>query len=234
LLRKVDMSVKTILLPLLLVLSVRLPAGERVLVCLGDSLTAGYGVDEGEAYPALLQRSLQPQWRVVNAGVSGDTSADGLKRLDWVLRSQPDAVFVALGANDGLRGMDPKLTEANLVAVIEKVKASGAQAYLAGLDLPSNLGSTYRQQFKAIYPRVAKAEGVPLLGFLLKGVGGEAALNQADGMHPNAAGHVKVAAHVLAFLRPRLRALAPRHRDGFADAVHVVSHRDAPAPGEKP
>ncbi len=169
---------------------------------------------------------------MVNAGVSGDTSAGGLKRLDWVLRSQPDAVLVALGANDGLRGLDPKATEANLMAAIKKIKASGAQPYLAGLDLPTNLGAGYREEFKAVYPRVAKASGVPLLGFLLKGVGGEPSLNQADGMHPNEAGQVKVAAHVLAFLKPRLAALPPRARGIGAlrktDAAKVLRRRDSP------
>jgi acyl-CoA thioesterase-1 len=221
------MTFKSLVLTLGLSLAAALPAAERLLLCLGDSLTAGYGLDEAQAYPALLQRSLQPQWRVVNAGVSGDTTADGLKRLDWVLRSRPDAVFVALGANDGLRGLDPKQTEANLTALIQKIQASGAQAYLAGLALPTNLGAGYRGQFKAVYPRVAKATGAPLLGFLLKGVGGEPALNQADGMHPNEAGQIKVAAHVLAFLKPRLAALPARARGGEEEAVKVLRRRDS-------
>src|ERR1035437_9124154 len=103
------------------VLAAPLQAAQKVLVCLGDSLTAGLGLDEEFAYPALLEKSLSPAWRVVNAGVSGDTSAGGLKRLDWVLRGRPDAVFVALGANDGLRGMDPEATEANLTAIVKKI-----------------------------------------------------------------------------------------------------------------
>jgi len=186
-------------------------AAERLLTCLGDSLTAGYGLDENQAYPALIEKTLSqatPPWRVVNAGVSGDTSAGGLKRVDWILRSHPDAVFIALGANDGLRGMDPKATEANLVAIIRKLKAAGVQPYLAGLDLPTNLGTDYRDRFKAVYPRVAQAEHVPLMGFLLTGVAGQANLNLADGMHPNAQGHVRIAGHVLAFLQPKLRVLA--------------------------
>jgi acyl-CoA thioesterase-1 len=210
LLRKVFMKRWACLFFLVLGLAPPL-AADRLLACLGDSLTAGYGLDEGQAYPALIEKTLSqetPAWRVVNAGVSGDTSAGGLKRVDWILRSHPDAVFVALGANDGLRGFDPTVTEANLLAIIRKLKAAGVQPYLAGLDLPTNLGADYRERFKAVYPRVAQAEHVPLMGFLLTGVAGQAGLNLADGMHPNAQGHVIVAAHVLAFLQPRLRSLA--------------------------
>ena len=206
-------------------------AGERVLVCLGDSLTAGYGLSEDKAYPALLPASL-PGWTVVNAGVSGDTTAGGLKRLDWALRSQPDAVLVALGANDGLRAVPVEATEANLRAILQKIKASGAKAYLAGMDLPTNLGDAYRDQFKAVFKRVAKAEKVETLNFLLAGVGGHPELNQSDGMHPTEAGQVIVAATVTAFLKPKLAALPPRRRAEGTGATKILRRRQKLSQGE--
>jgi acyl-CoA thioesterase-1 len=223
------MTLKTLLLTLLLALTGVLSAAERVLVCFGDSLTAGLGVDEEKAYPALLQKALgqgADPWRVVNAGVSGDTTAGGLKRLDWVLRGQPDAVLVALGANDGLRGFDPKVTEANLLAILKKIRAAGAVPLLAGIDLPTNLGPTFRQAFKAMYPRLAKAEKVPLMPFLLLDVGGVPSLNQADGLHPNEAGHAIVAKHVLEFLKPHLKAVALRAQAGKTAPAKVVRRRN--------
>jgi acyl-CoA thioesterase-1 len=174
-----------------------------VLVCLGDSLTAGYGLDEDESYPALLAKKL-PEWSIVNAGVSGDTTAGGLKRLDWILRSKPEAVFVALGANDGLRGIKPAETEKNLGAIISKIKASGARAYLGGMLVPTNYGEEYFFDFKVLYPSVAKKYGVPLLPFILEGVGGVARLNQADGIHPTAEGAGIMAANIHSFLRRHL------------------------------
>lgn len=178
---------------------------ESTLVCLGDSLTAGYGLDESEAYPALLEKKLRG-WKVVNAGVSGDTTAGGLKRLDWILKSKPDAVFVALGANDGLRAIKPIETEKNLNAIIAAVKKSGARAFLAGMLVPTNYGETYFFDFKVLYPRVAKKQAVPLMPFILEGVGGVASLNQADGIHPTAEGAKIVAEQVWAFLKKRLPA----------------------------
>jgi acyl-CoA thioesterase-1 len=229
------MTPKILFLTLFLTLTGALSAAERVLVCLGDSLTAGLGVDEEKAYPALLQKALgqgKDPWRVVNAGISGDTSAGGLKRLDWVLRGQPEVVFVALGANDGLRGFDPKTTETNLRAILKKIKAAGAVPLLAGIDLPTNLGPTYRDAFRAIYPQVAKAEGVPLMTFLLQGVGGVAGLNQADGVHPNEAGHALIAKHVLAFLRPHLKAVPPRAGAGESAPAKVLRRRDVAGAGK--
>jgi len=199
---------------LTLFLAPGLPAqAPRTLVCLGDSLTAGYGLDEDKAYPALLQARLDrdlPGWTVHNAGVSGDTTAGGLKRLDWILRGKPDVVLVCMGANDGLRGVPAKETEANLNAMLAKIKAAGALPLLAGMDLPTNLGEAYRRDFRAIFPRVAKAQKAALLDFLLKGVGGEVALNLADGIHPNEAGQAKVADNVAQFVLPRLKALPAR------------------------
>lgn len=188
-----------------------LGAAERVLLCLGDSLTAGLGLDESQAWPALLQARLDkelPGWKVVNAGVSGDTTAGGLQRLDWLLKAKPPAAFVCLGGNDGLRGVAVAETEANLKAIVRKLKSAGASVHLGGMDLPTNLGESYRRDFRAVYPRVAKATAVPLLGFMLEGVGGLPAMNQADGIHPTAEGQARVAANVGAFLIPKLKGLA--------------------------
>jgi acyl-CoA thioesterase I len=173
------------------------------LICLGDSITAGYGLDESDAYPALLAYEL-PGWSVANAGVSGDTTAGALKRLDWLLKSRPDAVFVALGGNDGLRGFKPAETEKNLEAILAKIKAAGAKAYLAGMLVPTSYGQDYFFQVKALYPRVAKKAGVAFYPFLLEGVGGRPALNQADGLHPTAEGQKILAKNIGAFLKRQL------------------------------
>lgn len=182
-------------------------AAERVLLCLGDSLTAGYGLDESQAWPALLQARLDRQgldWRVINAGVSGDTTAGGLQRLDWLLKAAPDAAYVCLGANDGLRGVATSETRRNLKAILRRLKGAGVRVFLGGMDLPLNLGDGYRREFRAIFPALAKEEAVPLQRFLLEGVGGVKALNQADGMHPTAEGQAIVEANVARFLMPYL------------------------------
>lgn len=202
-----------------------LGAADKVLLCLGDSLTAGYGLDESEAWPALLQQRLDrelPGWRVVNAGVSGDTTAGGLKRLDWLLRAKPAAAFVCLGGNDGLRGLAPAETRRNLDAILKQLKTSGARPFLSGMDLPLNLGASYRKDFKDIFPAAAKAQGVELLPFMLQGVGGVAALNQADGIHPTAEGQAKVAKNVGDFLLPRLRSI---QGNGSASETKVLRRR---------
>jgi acyl-CoA thioesterase-1 len=187
-------------------------APERVLLCLGDSLTAGYGLDEDQAWPELLQKRLDrelPGWRVVNAGVSGDTTTDALARLDWVLRSAPTAAFVCLGANDGLRGQPVADIERRLDAVLARLRNAGVAVTLAGMQVPSNLGTGYRRDFKALFARAARRNSAAFMPFLLEGVGGLPALNQADGAHPNAAGERVIARHVADFLIPRLRALKP-------------------------
>jgi acyl-CoA thioesterase-1 len=199
----------------------------KTLLCLGDSLTAGYGLDESQAWPALLQARLDaalPGWRVVNAGVSGDTSDDALQRLGWLLKSPPTAAFVCLGGNDGLRGLKPAHTEANLRRILARLRGAGAVCSLAGMDLPTNLGPEYRQAFKALFPRVATAAHAGFMPFLLQGVGGIPALNQADGIHPNAEGARIVADHVAAFLIPRLRSL--HARAAFAGPARVLRHRE--------
>jgi acyl-CoA thioesterase-1 len=167
------------------------PAG--TIVALGDSLTAGYGVAEREAWPALLEARLRAagkRWRVVNAGVSGETSSGTLSRADWVVRQlRPDVVILAIGANDGLRGIDPKLVRANVIAIVRKLQAGGATVVLAGMRMVVNMGADYTKAFAAVYPAAARETGVDLVPFLLEGVAAVPALNQEDGIHPTAAGH---------------------------------------------
>jgi acyl-CoA thioesterase I len=196
------------LVVLLVLLSAPAPAPERVVVALGDSLTAGLGVSAEESYPALLQARLERAgfpYRVVNAGVSGDTTAGALRRLDWVLRAHPAVVIVALGANDGLRGLPVAAMRDNLTAIVTRLQAAGARVLLAGLRLPPNYGAAYTREFAEAFPAVARRTSVPLLPFLLEGVAGVTALNQPDGIHPNAAGQRVVAETVWRSLRPLLQ-----------------------------
>ena len=184
------------------------PADERVIAALGDSLTAGLGVAAEEAYPALLERRLRQAgfpYRVVNAGVSGDTSAGGLRRLDWVLRSRPEIVIVALGANDGLRGVPVAALRDNLTAIVARLQASGVRVLLVGMRLPPNYGAAYADDFARTFHDVARRTSTAFLPFLLEGVGGDPALNQADGIHPNAAGQRAVAEQIWPSLEPLLR-----------------------------
>jgi acyl-CoA thioesterase-1 len=186
-------------------------AGAPLVIFLGDSLTAGLGLDEAEAYPALLggllARAGEPV-RVLNAGVSGDTTAGGLRRLPWLLGQHPAVVVVSLGGNDGLRGTPLAEIEANLRQIVRRSQAAGARVLLAGMQMPPNYGPEYAGGFAAIYPRLARELGVPLVPFLLAGVGGDPALNQADGIHPTARGDEIVAGNVLPYLR-RLLAARP-------------------------
>lgn len=171
-------------------------SGDPLVVFLGDSLTAGYGLGGEQAYPALVEKRLQEQGvpvRVLNAGVSGDTTAGGLSRLDWLLSQKPDVVVVGLGGNDGLRGLPLEQADRNLREIVRRSKAAGARVLLLGMQIPPNYGPEYAQGFADMYPRIAKEMDVPLVPFLLEGVGGDAALNQADGIHPTAAGQEKVA-----------------------------------------
>jgi len=182
-------------------------AAERVVVALGDSLTAGLGVAPDEAYPALLDARLRREgygYRVVNAGVSGDTSAAGLRRVDWVLKSKPDVVIVALGANDGLRGQPVDALARNLEAIVTRVRATGARVLLAGMRVPPNYGADYTSAFAAVFPAVARRTGVPLAPFLLDGVAGDARLNQPDGIHPTAEGQRVIAERLWPYVRPLL------------------------------
>ncbi|MBZ5639865.1 MAG: arylesterase [Acidobacteriia bacterium] len=183
------------------------PTGPLV-VFLGDSLTAGLGLSEDLAYPAVLERRLRESGvpvRVVNAGVSGDTTAGGLARLTWILRQRPDVLVVGLGANDALRGQPLPSVEANLRAIVEAGTGAGSRVLLLGMRIPTNYGPDYAEGFAAIYPRLAKSLGVALVPFLLEGVGGRPALNQADGLHPNARGQEIVAENVFPYLERVLR-----------------------------
>jgi acyl-CoA thioesterase I len=183
-------------------------ADDRVIVALGDSLTAGLGVAADEAYPALLEQRLRRAgfaYRVVNAGVSGDTSAGGLRRLDWVLRSRPEIVIVALGANDGLRGLPVATLRDNLTAIVTRLQAGGARVLLVGMRVPPNYGGAYAAAFAEAFRDVARRTSAAFVPFLLEGVGGDPALNQADGIHPNAAGQRAVAERIWPSLRPLLR-----------------------------
>ena len=170
------------------------PAADKAPVSIavvGDSLTAGYGLPETEAFPARLEAALKDcglDVRIVNAGFSGDTTAGGRARLDWPLADRPEIVIIELGANDAMRGLDPAQTEANLDDILARSVASGARVLLAGMLAPPNFGRDYQQQFDGIYPRLAEKHGVPLYPFFLDGVAMDPRLNQADGIHPNAAG----------------------------------------------
>jgi acyl-CoA thioesterase-1 len=181
---------------------------EETIAVLGDSLTAGFGVAPEEAYPALLQERLRREGydaRVVNAGVSGDTTAGGLRRVDWVLRSRPAVVIVALGANDGLRGLSVAAMRANLAEIVERFRAAGARVLLVGMRVPPNYGEAYGREFAAAFPAVARKAGISLMPFLLEGVAGDARLNQPDGIHPTAGGQAIIAERVWPYLRPLLR-----------------------------
>jgi len=162
----------------------------RILV-LGDSLTAGYGLPPGEAFPVILQHRLAADGYTVemlNGGVSGDTTAGGLARLDWALSDKPDYVLLELGANDALRGTDPAVTRAALTDMLTRLKARKIAVLLCGMLAPPNYGTEYAARFNAIYPELSKSFGVPLYPFFLEGVAADAKLNQADGIHPTAEG----------------------------------------------
>jgi acyl-CoA thioesterase I len=189
---------------LLALLSATTARAAEVIVCFGDSLTAGLGLSEDQAYPAHVEKLAKQEgldWRIVNAGVSGDTTAAGLRRVEWVLRAKPTVVFIALGANDGLRSIDPDKTTANLLAIIDKITAKNIRVCLAGMQVPTNYGEEYGARFAAIFPDVAKEKNVPLMPFLLASVGGHQEFNQGDGIHPNAEGQALVARDVFTFLK---------------------------------
>jgi len=166
-------------------------AQTRTLLVLGDSLTAGFGLPADKSFPAQLEAFWRAQGlavKVINAGVSGDTSAGGLARLDWALGARPDAAIVELGANDALRGVEPAAMEANLDAILARMKARGIKILLAGMRAPPNLGRDYGRDFEAVFPRLAARHGALLYPFFLEGVAGEPRLNLPDGMHPTAEG----------------------------------------------
>jgi acyl-CoA thioesterase-1 len=175
------------------------------IVVLGDSLTAGLGLEPGQAYPALLQKRLDTaglKYEVVNAGVSGDTSAGGLRRVDWALDGDVKVLVVALGGNDALRGLPVEQLRENLTTIAERANARGIKVILAGMEAPPNFGPAYTASFRQTYRDVARQHGAVLIPFLLDGVAGLPELNQGDGIHPTAAGAEKVAETVWSALRP--------------------------------
>jgi acyl-CoA thioesterase-1 len=183
----------------------------RTLVFFGDSLTAGYGLADptSQAYPALIQEKIDEAglpWRVVNAGLSGETTSAGLRRVDWILRQPVDIFVLALGANDGLRGIDPSLSRENLEKIVERVRAKNPKVkiVLAGMQMPPAMGPEFSREFGRMFPEVAEKTDATLVPFLLEGVGGRADLNQPDRIHPTAKGHVLIAETVWKVLRPLL------------------------------
>lgn len=190
----------------LVVLSLISPAraaGPIRILAFGDSLTAGYGLPEAETLTARLADALNKMGRpaaVINGGVSGDTTADGLTRIDWALADQPQIMILALGANDMLRGLDPGSTRANLEGIITKAEAAGVQIVLAGMLAPPNLGTEYKNAFDAIYPELAKAHNLLFMPFLLQDVAQVSDLNQGDGIHPNGDGVAVMVRNLLPYV----------------------------------
>ncbi|MFP5457568.1 MAG: arylesterase [Bacteriovoracia bacterium] len=195
---------KLFLLGLFLSLSVQ----AQTVVFIGDSLTEGYGLDPEEAYPAQLEILLKAKGRkdikIVNGGVSGSTTASATQRVKWYLKTKPQIIVLALGANDGLRGLPVAESQRHLKQAIDAVKSAGVKVLLAEMKLPKNYGETYRRDFEQMYTALARTEKVPLLGFMLTGVGGVAALNQPDGIHPTAAGQKKIAENLMKALESHL------------------------------
>lgn len=183
--------------------------GRRSILVLGDSLAAGYGLEQAQAFPALLQEKIDAAglaFEVINAGLSGDTSAGGLRRIDWLLKRKVDVLVLELGGNDGLRGFSTVATRTNLQGIIDRTRTKYPETRLliAGLEMPTNMGPEYVQAFRGIFSDLAKINGAALVPFLLEGVGGRAELNQADRIHPTAEGQRMVAANVWAVLKPML------------------------------
>jgi acyl-CoA thioesterase I len=183
-------------------------ASERVIVAFGDSLTAGLGVPADQTYPALLGDRLRREgyeYKVVNAGVSGDTTAGGLRRVDWALRLKPEIVILELGVNDALRGQNLASVRANLDRLVARFQDAGARVLVAGMRLPPNYGTPYAEEFRRLFGEVARARNAPHIPFFLDGVGAIPRLNQADGIHPTSEGYAIVVEHLWPFLVPLLR-----------------------------
>lgn len=184
------------------------------MVVLGDSLSAGFGLPADAAFPARLEKALKSNGMDVdigNAGVSGDTSSGGRDRLDWSVPEGTEAVILELGANDALRGIDPKVTRAALSDILTRLKARGVAVLLCGMLAPPNYGSDYATRFDAIYPELAKSFGVPLYPFFLEGVAADTRLNQADGMHPTAEGVEVIVKNILPTVKAFLGTLSGQH-----------------------
>ena len=184
-------------------------AAPKTVLFYGDSITAGYGLDPDQAYPAIIEKKIEAaglDWRVINAGLSGETTAGGLRRLDWILRQRVDIFVLALGGNDGLRGVAPDVTRQNLQTIVDRVRGRYPDAIvvIAGMQMPTSMGPDYTTAFRRIFTGLAEANRAPLVPFLLDGVGGIAELNQPDLIHPTAEGQRRVAENVWPVLRPLL------------------------------
>ncbi|MEJ6728884.1 MAG: arylesterase [Akkermansiaceae bacterium] len=184
------------------------PDAKRIVI-LGDSITAGYGLDPKEAYPTLLQTKIDAaklSFTVTNAGVSGDTSAGGLRRVAWAMAKGGDILIIALGGNDGLRGISPEETKKNILGIAAKARTKNPEieVFIAGMQMPDNMGKEFTARFKAVFPEATKESQATLIPFLLEGVGGDENLNQADGIHPTAKGQEKVAENVWKVLQPTI------------------------------
>ena len=186
-------------------------AEPRTIIFFGDSLTAGYGLGDpaSQSYPALIQEKIDEAglpWRTVNAGLSGETTSAGLRRVDWILRQSVDIFVLALGANDGLRGIDPEVSRGNLQKIVDRVRTKNPKAriVLAGMQMPPAMGADFSREFERMFPEVAEKYDAVLVPFLLEGVGGRVDLNQPDRIHPTAKGHVIIAETVWKVLRPLL------------------------------
>ncbi|MEQ8193861.1 MAG: arylesterase [Rhodospirillales bacterium] len=178
------------------------------ITVIGDSLSAGYGLERGDSFPARLKAALEKDGiaaRVIGAGVSGDTTAGGLSRLAWALNDKPDLVIVELGANDGLRGLDPAITEKNLDQMIARIKKRDIKVLLTGMQAPPNLGRDYAEAFNGVFPALAEKHGVVFYPFFLEGVAARPALNQDDGKHPNAKGVAVIVERILPYVKDALR-----------------------------
>lgn len=200
------------LLALLVALPVSAMAEPMRLLVLGDSLTAGYNLPQDKAFPVQLEQALHDNGHdvtVLNGGISGDTTAGGRARLDWVLAEEPDAAIVALGGNDGLRGLDPAQTRAHLTAIVQDLKARDVQVMIAGMLAPPNLGRDYGDAFNAVFPEVAAQTGALHYPFFLEGVAADPALNQPDGIHPTAEGVAVMVQNILPTVEDLLRKADP-------------------------
>ncbi len=203
--------VNSLLFVLLCVTAAHAQTAPVKIAVLGDSIAAGYGVKPAEAFPAKLEAVLKAEGRqvtILNHGVSGDTTAGGVDRLDWMLADKPDIVFVELGGNDALRGTDPAATEKNLDTIVSRLKAANVTVWLAGMVAPRNLGSEYTRAFDGIYKKLADKHDVPLYPFILEGVAQDAAFNQADGIHPNPKGVDIIVQNLLPFVTRNLDSYA--------------------------
>jgi len=183
--------------------------GQETILFFGDSITAGYGLTEQQAFPAVIQQkidSLGLNYNVINSGLSGETTAGGLRRIDWVLQQHVDIFVLELGGNDGLRGIDPISSKQNLQGIMDKVRETYPEAdiLLTGMEAPPNMGQTYTSRFREIYTELSNENDVLFMPFILEGVAGDSDLNQSDGIHPTEEGHRVVANDLWEYLRPML------------------------------